>query len=146
MAERLQVDEPVDVSNIRLDLPIKVNPNVRSTIFLVSGWLQQYVAKDDYLETNLLDFAVFAAYCYPQADQRQLFAVARLMIWVYVFDDQIMEKFPSYAAASVYVQEYLRVWDTQDLEQAAKFCTYCHMMMAAYQTISRKCRPFAFSP
>ena len=110
---------------------------MRQTLYLVKHWLTKYIPKgDDYMEMELKEFAVHAGYCYPSANPRQLFAIARLMIWVYVFDDQVMEKFGSYAEASVYVQEHMRVWDTQDLEQAAAFCTYCHMVMSAYQTIS----------
>lgn len=48
----------------------------------------------------------------------------------------VMEKFKTYEEAMAYVTEHMRLWDTQDPKQAREFCTYCEIIMNAYQLVS----------
>ena len=138
----MPIEWRIEVTNFRLDFDVKTNSNLTAVFLVLRKWIKDYLPDEgQYLEMRLEDFTLFTANCYPSATESQLFALTKMMIWVFVFDDQVIEKFANYKEGSAYVEEMMKIWDrknTQELDKAenAKFYPYLGILMSAYESLA----------
>lgn len=100
---------------------------------LMQKWWRQHKTQLKFLKSDQSQLiAKVAAHTYSTANVQQLEAVALSFLWAISFDDDVLERATSEEDLLKYKGEFLKYFDSKNLDEALSFSIYCYMILQVF--------------